>query len=100
MKPLSGSGARGMMVDAMNTGGDATTLEMSLYYDDNGTRVPAAVKDVTITGSMQEYSTVFNAADAPEAVGKRIGIEFNNVTANGQSWIGLDNVRLRKLLEP
>ena len=89
-----------LMVDAMNTGGDATTLEMSLYYDDNGTRVPAAVKDVTITGSMQEYSTVFNAADAPEAVGKRIGIEFNNVTANGQSWIGLDNVRLRKLLEP
>jgi hypothetical protein len=30
---------------------------------------------------------------APDAVGKTIGIEFENVS-EGASWIGLDNVRL------
>jgi hypothetical protein len=71
----------------------ATTLRMTLYYDDNGARVPAATKDVTLTDQMQEYSLSFSAVDVPESVGHQIGIEFANVSS-GDTWIGLDNVRL------
>ena len=71
----------------------ATTLLMGLYYDDNGSRVPIATREVTLTGEMQEYSLLFSAAGAPASVGKQIGIEFSNVSS-GDTWIGLDNVRL------
>ena len=72
----------------------ATTMQMTLYYDDNGTRVPAATDEVTLTDDMQEYALSLSAADVPESVGKKIGIEFSNVSS-GDSWIGLDNIRLQ-----
>jgi hypothetical protein len=72
----------------------ATTLRMTIYYDDNGTRVPAATSDVTLTDAMQEYSLSFSANDVPESVGHKVGIEFSNVSSGGDSWLGLDNVRL------
>ena len=81
-----------MKVDARITWA-ATTLQMTLYYDDNGTRVPAATTEVTLTDEMQEYILSFSANDVPESVGKQIGIEFTNIST-GDSWIGLDNVRL------
>jgi len=68
---------------------------MILYYDDNGTRVPAATEEFTLTGDMQEYSMLFNASDVPEAVGMQLGIELNNSSEEGESWIGIDNVRLK-----
>jgi uncharacterized surface protein with fasciclin (FAS1) repeats len=71
----------------------ATTLRMTLYYLDDGVRIPAATADVALTDSMQEYALALNAYEAPDAVGKTIGIEFQNVSA-GDSWIGLDRVRL------
>jgi len=71
----------------------ATTLLMNLYYDDNGTRVTIATREVTLTDEMQEYSLLFSAAGAPASVGKQIGIEFSN-SSSGDTWIGLDNVRL------
>ena len=71
----------------------ATNVQMTLYYDDNGTRVPAVSSDVALTDDMQEYTLSFAANDVPESVGQRIGIEFTNVSS-GDSWIGLDNVRL------
>jgi hypothetical protein len=71
----------------------ATTLQMTLYYDDNGTRVPAVSSDVALTDDIQEYTLSFAANDVPESVGHQIGIEFTNVSS-GDSWIGLDNVRL------
>jgi len=71
----------------------ATTLQMTLYYDDNGVRVPVATSDVTLTDDMQEYSLSFSADDVPESIGHQIGIEFANVSS-GDTWIGLDNVRL------
>jgi len=71
----------------------ATTMQMTLYYDDNGTRVPAATGDVALTDDMQEYTLSFSAGDVPESVDHKIGIEFTNVSS-GDSWIGLDNVRL------
>lgn len=71
----------------------ATTMRMTLYYLEDGVRVPAATADVALTGDMQEYALELNAYEAPEAVGKTIGIEFENVS-DGSSWIGLDRVRL------
>ena len=71
----------------------ATTMQMTLYYDDNGTRVPAATEEVILTDEMQEYTLSLSAADVPESVGKKIGIEFSNVSS-GDTWIGLDNIRL------
>jgi hypothetical protein len=71
----------------------ATTMQMTLYYDDNGAKVPAATSEVNLTDSMQEYTLSFSASDLPESVGQKIGIEFANVSS-GDTWIGLDNVRL------
>jgi len=71
----------------------ATTLRMSLYYDDNGIRVPVATDEVTLTDGMQEYTLSFSAGDVPESVGQQLGIEFANAST-GDTWIGLDNVRL------
>ncbi len=85
-----------LQVDARSTG-SATTLRIILFYDDEGIRMPAVFADVAITDAMQTFSLVFNAADVPEAVGKKIGVEFDNVTTNGNSWLGLDNVRLYDL---
>ena len=71
----------------------ATAMQMTLYYDDNGVRVPAASDEVTLTDDMQEYTLSLSAADVPEAIGKKIGIEFSNAST-GDTWIGLDNIRL------
>jgi hypothetical protein len=72
----------------------ATTLQLSLYYDDNGARVTVASSDVTLTDEMQKFSLVFSAADMLEAVGKQLGVEFNNVNEASNSWLAVDNVRL------
>jgi len=71
----------------------ATSLLMGLYYEEDGTRVPIATREVTLTDSMQEYSLLFSAAGAPASVGRQIGIELSN-SSSGDTWIGLDNVRL------
>jgi len=71
----------------------ATAMQMTLYYDDNDTRVPAATDEVTLTEEMQEYTLSLSAADVPESVGKQLGIEFSNAST-GDTWIGLDNIRL------
>jgi hypothetical protein len=71
----------------------ATTLRMTLYYDNNGARVAAASSAVPLSDVMQEYTLSFSANDVPESVGHRIGIEFSN-TSSGDTWVGLDNVRL------
>jgi hypothetical protein len=71
----------------------ATAMQMTLYYDDNGTRIPAATDEVALTDDMQEYTLTLSAADVPESVDKKIGIEFSN-SSSGDTWIGLDNIRL------
>jgi hypothetical protein len=71
----------------------ATTMQMTIYYDDNGTRVPAASTEVALTDAMQEYTLRFAASDVPESVGHLMGVEFSNASS-GDTWVGLDNVRL------
>jgi hypothetical protein len=82
-----------LSVDARNTW-QGTTLRMTLYYEDGGLRVPAATADVTVTDAMQTFKLSLAVTDVPAAAGKVLGIEFKNVTTEGNSWIGLDNVRL------
>ncbi len=82
-----------VLVDARDNWA-ATTLRIILFYDDEGARIPTTFVNVTLTSEMQTFSLEFNAADAPDAVGKCIGIELDNVTTAGSSWLGLDNVRL------
>jgi hypothetical protein len=78
----------------------ATHLQMDLYYDDGGNRMQAATDTVALGDAMAEYSLVFAADDVPASIGHGIGIEFNNVTAEDGSWLGLDNVRLDVVPEP
>ncbi|MEN6577898.1 MAG: hypothetical protein ABFD90_16255 [Phycisphaerales bacterium] len=80
-------------VDARNTY-LGTTLRIILFYDEEGFRMPLTFVDAAVNDEMQTFSLEFNAADAPDVVGKKIGVEFDNVTTTGGSWIGLDNVRL------
>jgi len=82
-----------LSVDARNTW-QGTTLRITLYYEDGKVRVPAATVDVAVKDAMQTFTLPFAANDVPAAVGKIIGIELDNVTTNGDSWIGLDNVWL------
>jgi hypothetical protein len=73
----------------------ATTLRMSLYYDDEGVRVPLASSDLALTEEMQEYTLSFLANSVRASLGKKIGIEFDNVSdVVDDNWLGLDNVRL------
>ena len=76
----------------------ATTLQMILYYDDNGARIPAASAEVAITNTMEEYTLLFSSSDVPESAGHKIGIELVN-SSSGDSWLGLDNVRLELVVE-
>jgi hypothetical protein len=71
----------------------ATSMQMSIYYDDNGARVPVVTGDITLADEMQEYALSFSSGDVVESVGKQVGIEFSN-SSSGDTWIGLDNVRL------
>jgi len=71
----------------------ATAMQMTLYYDDNGARIPAATDEVILTDDMQEYILSLSAADVPESVDKKVGIELSNASS-GDTWIGLDNIRL------
>jgi len=60
----------------------------------SGIRIPAVSQEVTVTDTMQTFTLEFPAKDLQVAVGAKVGIELDNVTAVGDSWIGLDNVRL------
>ena len=81
-----------LSVDALITY-QATTLRMILYYDNNGTRVPVAEKDVTLKSTLQTFSLDVPASDVSDAIGHPIGIELLNSTS-GSTWLGVDNVRL------
>ncbi len=88
-----------LSVDAQDNGA-ATTLLMQLFYlDDDGAMVPVVASDVALTGEMVNSSVAFAAADDPNVVGQTLGILFDNVTEDGASWLGLDNVSIDFLAE-
>jgi len=65
-------------------------LLMTLYYDNEGLRIPAAVATAKLTGSMVQYSMLLDVADVPASIGHKIGIAL----ASTDCWISLDNVHL------
>jgi len=81
-----------LMVDGKITWA-ANRWAIVLYCDDAGTRVVAAADTVDITDDWITYSITLVADEVSEAIGKKIGILFDNVS-EGDNWIGLDNVRL------
>lgn len=87
-----------LKVDAQNNWSDQTPeLQLALYYDNAGTRVPLASTIVNPVsqgdGGWMEFSVAFAVDDVPASIGSQLGIEIDNVSAEG-SWIGIDNVRL------
>ena len=76
-----------------------TLIELRIYYDDDGTRVPVAVFthdfEGIVTQAMEEFSVTFRAADVPEAVGRTLGVEIDNTSDDG-AYIEFDNVRLTR----
>ena len=88
-----------LLVDLQDnwTDGGEPEVTISLYYDEAGARVTVASATVTppdqAEGGWTEYSVEFAADDAPDSIGKAIGIEIDNVSA-ASSWIGMENVRL------
>lgn len=76
----------------------ATLLEALFFYvDDAGNKVPIAGDIFELTGEMMPYEIAFKAAEHPEAVGHLLGVWFDNVSEDGQSWLGLDNLVLMNL---
>ena len=82
-----------LKVDAQNNW-QATTLQLSLYIDFSGIRVPVAAAEFALTDTMQEFTLTFAVQDDPLAAGMRLGVELNNVSAEGESWLAIDNVRV------
>jgi hypothetical protein len=70
-------------------------LEMKLFYvDTSGSFVDLAFDYIDLISDMDEYSISFKASDFPASIGKKLGIWFDNITSESNSWLGLDNVRL------
>lgn len=75
-------------------------LQLRLYYDDAGVRMPAATVVVNPSKLVwSEFSVSLAADDVPGSIGNKLGIEIDNVSAD-RSWMGLDNVRLDMIPEP
>jgi alpha-L-fucosidase len=83
-------------LDARDNWTDSTgaSLRIGLYYDAAGQMVPVASTDVHPLTNWQSYSVTFPAHSVPAAIGKRIGVWFQNIYYPGLSWIGADNARL------
>ncbi len=72
-------------------------LQMTLYYEADGVRVPVATQTVELITEWATFVLPFSANDVPESIGSMLGIEINNAsnaTADNNSWIGMDNVRV------
>lgn len=75
----------------------ASLLEVKMFYlDESETKIPIISEQFTVINEMTNYSLSFSAVNYPSAIGHKLGIEFNNVSPNSSSWIGLDNVTLQK----
>lgn len=85
---------------------NSAVLNVSLYYFDGANRGSLGNQDFLVAGTFADAA--FAVTSIPgAAVGKFLGIEFDNVSdlrdLEGDvvhSWLGLDNVRLSVVPEP
>ncbi len=68
---------------------DRNSIKATLYYDDNGKRVPLASKSWWAADGKLERSVSVDTDGKPEAGGKRLGVEFTNLMEN---WLQIDKV--------
>lgn len=68
-------------------------FKISLYYDNEGSRVVMAAKIVDPGSDYGRFVLTCAADSVPASIGEIIGIELDNIDP-GTSWVGFDNVRL------
>ncbi|MFH1196617.1 MAG: CotH kinase family protein [bacterium] len=77
----------------------ADLLEMSLFYqNDSGNKINLVSKNVNITSDMVTYVLSLSVSGNETVIGRKLGIMFDNVSSNPNSWLGLDNIKLIKYL--
>lgn len=84
-----------LSVDAKDLWAESEPLLMttSVYYDDNGTRVPiASVDQVLVLGEWHTFTLTSDVSAVPEATGKKLGVEID--TPGNFTWALIDNVVL------
>lgn len=73
----------------------ATLGELAMFYlDDAHAKVPLVVGQFVLGASMVNQSVTIHAADHPACVGHVLGISIDNISPDGESWLGADNVQL------
>jgi len=75
----------------------STVLHSELYYvDGTGNRVTLAFSEDALNAdyTWAEYTVGVDISTVPSAVGKKLGVLFKNASPVGNSWIGLDLVRV------
>jgi hypothetical protein len=75
----------------------AEAFKMNFYYDNAGTRVLGATKTVDLTTTSVTYNTLrFSANGIPGSIGKKLGIELDDVAVGANGWMVMDNVRVER----
>ncbi|MBP7052938.1 MAG: hypothetical protein KBE65_18185 [Phycisphaerae bacterium] len=67
-------------------------LKLTLFYDNNGTRVSLGSKSFKMPKGPKNYSLELSAASARKGAGHKLGIEIANISDNA---MGVDNVKLK-----
>ncbi|HNS20843.1 MAG TPA: PA14 domain-containing protein [Sedimentisphaerales bacterium] len=67
-------------------------LKLTLFYDNNGSRVSLGSKSFKMPKGPQNYSFELSAASARKGAGHKLGIEIANISDNA---MGVDNVKLK-----
>ncbi|MBN1123833.1 MAG: PEP-CTERM sorting domain-containing protein [Sedimentisphaerales bacterium] len=91
-----------LSLDARNNWSEpgAADLLVSLYYDNAGVRTTVASQTFNLAGEWEPLSLSFQADSAAESIGSQLGIELQNVTSPGGSWLGIDSVCIATIPEP
>jgi hypothetical protein len=75
-------------------------LSIGFFYESGGNLVPLGSTSVDPALAWSEFTFEFDAGAVPAAFGQPLGIALQNLTVLGDSWIGVDNVRLSVVPEP
>ncbi len=97
---LKAWGINGRIIPAVNE-----LLQLSLFYDDGAGNHVELVSKVNLLpndSTYHEYDAVFFSDNAPDSIGKKLGIKFTSLDAGatGAGWLGFDDVSLDVVPEP
>jgi hypothetical protein len=69
------------------------SIKASLIYGTASSRTEIVSESIS-PPDWENFSLSFFSNDYPDAIGQPLGVEFLNDTASGDSWSGIDNVRI------